>query len=163
VGAFLLRVAIRKAHRNVIWTCIAVNILFNVFYFTFTVVQCFPINGFWLRFGGLKHVKCQSHIAVVSTFAASGVSALIDWIFGLLPILILWDLNMNKRKKIALGMIMGLGAVYVSQSDFTTEMADKMRSASAAPIVRIPYTATLGTSHDFLCKIFLPINLHTSY
>jgi hypothetical protein len=101
----------------VVWTCITVNILFNIFFFIFTVVQCSPINGFWLRSGGLKGVKCHAHIAVASTFAASGVSALIDWIFGLLPIFVLWDLNVNRKKKVALGLIMGLGAVYVSQSD----------------------------------------------
>jgi hypothetical protein len=117
VGSFLLRVAVRKLHRYIVWTCIAVNILFNVYYFLFTIVQCSPINAFWLRAGGLKNFKCHAHISVGSTFAASGVSALIDWIYGLLPVLILWDLNVNRRKKIALGLIMGLGAMYAPRND----------------------------------------------
>jgi hypothetical protein len=111
VGAFLLRIAVRKVHRYIIFTCIAVNLIFNCYYLTFTIIQCSPISGFWLRFGTMKNVTCHADVAVASTFASSGISALIDWIFGVLPVSILWDLNINKRKKIALGMIMGMGAM----------------------------------------------------
>jgi hypothetical protein len=111
VGAFLLRIAVRKIHRRIVHACNAANILFNLYYLIFTIFQCSPINGFWLRFGGNKNVLCHSHIAVNSTFAASALSALIDWIFGLLPVSILWDLKMNQKKKVALWMIMGVGAM----------------------------------------------------
>jgi len=133
VGAFLLRVAVRKSHRNIVFGCIAINIVFNLYYLFFTIFQCTPLNGFWLRMGGLRHVKCHTNIAVDSTYASSVVSAFIDWVFGLLPIAIIWDLHINMRKKIALGIVMGLGAV-----------------ASAAPLIRIPYTTTLSHSEDFL-------------
>ncbi|KAF2425300.1 hypothetical protein EJ08DRAFT_681599 [Tothia fuscella] len=133
VGTFLLRIAVRKAHRKVVYTCIVVNVLYNLYWLIFTIVQCSPVSGFWLRFGGMENVNCHTDIAVASTFAASGLSALVDWVFGLLPVFMLWDLKMNARKKIAVGMIMGVGAI-----------------ASTAPIIRIPYTKFLSTSHDFL-------------
>jgi hypothetical protein len=157
VGAFLLRVAVRRLHRTVVYACLGVNIIFNIYYLTFTVIQCSPIDGFWRRFGGEKDVTCHPDIAVISTFVSSGLSAVIDWVFGLLPVFILWDLNVGTRKKVALGLIMGMGAVYVHGKiyAFWEQMLITIRSASTAPIVRIPYTATLGASHDFLCKLIL--------
>ena len=113
MGAFLLRVATKKVHRRIIYGCFAVNIVFNVYFFFFTVFQCAPVYGFWSRMGGTKGVKCLPDISVDSTYASSAIAASIDWIFGLLPIWIIEDLQMNQRKKIALGVIMGLGAMYV--------------------------------------------------
>jgi len=65
--------------------------------------------------GGTKGVICHADISVDSTYASSAISASIDWIFGLLPIWIIEDLQMNRMKKIALGVIMGLGAMYVHE------------------------------------------------
>jgi hypothetical protein len=134
VGAFLLRVAIRKVHRWIIYGLLAVNVLFNLFYLIFTIFQCTPIRGFWTRAAG-EEVKCRTDIAVDSTFASSAISAIIDWAFGILPLFILWELNVTRKKKIGLAVIMGLGVL-----------------ASAGPLVRIPYTVSLESTHDFLCK-----------
>jgi hypothetical protein len=64
--------------------------------------------------GGKEGVTCRADISVDSTYASSAISSFIDWVFGLLPVLIIWDLQINRRKKIALGMIMGIGAMYVT-------------------------------------------------
>lgn len=101
--------------------------------------------------GGKKGVVCHPEIAVNSTYASSAVSATIDWIFGLLPIWIIENLQVNRRKRIALGVIMGLGAVYAS-AYLQTTISLTSTSASIAPIVRIPYTVSLARSDDFLCK-----------
>lgn len=94
---------------------------------------------------------CHPEIAVDSTYASSAIAATIDWVFGLLPIWIIEDLQMNQRRKIALGAVMGLGAMYVfSHSQMTVLLT--LDSASIAPIVRIPYTMTLAHSDDFLCE-----------
>jgi hypothetical protein len=148
-----------------VYLCLGVNIIFNIYYLAFTVIQCTPIDGFWRRFGGEKDVICHSDVAVISTFVSSGLSAVIDWIFGLLPIFVIWDLNVTKRKKIALGIIMGVGAMYVQEKgfEFRAKTLTRTSSASTAPIVRIPYTATLGTSHDFLCKLSLNFLLSTCH
>jgi hypothetical protein len=117
---------------------LAVNILFNLFYLIFTIFQCTPIEGFWTRAAGAE-VKCRTDIAVDSTFASSAISAIIDWAFGIFPIFILWELNVTLKKKIGLGIIMGVGVL-----------------ASAGPLVRIPYTVSLESTHDFLCKSLAP-------
>ncbi|TID24867.1 hypothetical protein E6O75_ATG04072 [Venturia nashicola] len=133
VGAFLLRVATKKLHRWIIYACLAVNIVFNAYFLAFTVFQCTPVDGFWTRMKETKGVHCHPEIAVNSTYASSAVAASIDWIFGVLPIWIIENLQVNKRRKMALGAVMGIGAI-----------------ASIAPIVRIPYTISLARSDDFL-------------
>ena len=50
VGSFLLRVATQKVHRAIIWTVIAVNVVFNIYYFFQSVFQCAPVSYFWTRF-----------------------------------------------------------------------------------------------------------------
>lgn len=132
VGAFLLRIAVKKIHRHIIYALMAINVIFNLFYLIFTIFQCTPIDGFWMRAAGIPS-QCRTDIAVASTFASSAISAFIDWGFGLLPVFMLWDLNVTTKKKIGLGVLMGLGAL-----------------ASAGPLVRIPFTVTLESTHDFL-------------
>jgi hypothetical protein len=136
VGAFLLRIAVRKLHRRFIYGLLALNVIFNLYFLIFTIFQCTPVDGFWTRAAGVE-VKCRTDIAVDSTFASSAISAIIDWAFGIFPIFILWDLHITLKKKIGLGIIMGLGVL-----------------ASAGPLVRIPYTVSLESTHDFLCKRF---------
>ena len=111
------------------------NVIFNLFYLLFTIFQCTPIRGFWTRMAGEK-VTCRADIAVDSTLASSAVSTIIDWAFGVLPVFMLWNLNVTRKKKIGLAVIMGLGVL-----------------ASAGPLVRIPYTVSLASTHDFLCKL----------
>jgi hypothetical protein len=82
-----------------------------------------------------EKANCRVDIAVDSTLAASAVAVVIDWAFGVLPVFMLWNLNVTRKKKIGLAAVMGLGVL-----------------ASAGPLVRIPYTVSLASTHDFLCK-----------
>jgi len=85
-----------------------------------------------------EQVKCRSDIAVDSTLASSALSVIIDWVFGILPAFILWKLSLPTKKKIGLAVVMGLGVL-----------------ASAGPLARIPYTVSLGSTHDFLCECII--------
>lgn len=134
VAAFLLRVIVKTTHRRLVFGLSVLNCIFNLYYLIFTIFQCAPVDGFWTRYKGAA-VKCHSQISADSTFAASAIGAAIDWVFGILPLFMLWQTNLNVRKKLALGLIMGMGAI-----------------ASMAPLVRIPYTISLAKSHDFICK-----------
>ncbi|KAF2398528.1 hypothetical protein EJ06DRAFT_113644 [Trichodelitschia bisporula] len=139
VGIFLLRLALRRPHRHILYALNATNILFNAYYLIFTIFQCTPIKTYWLRLGSpadqarAAHGVCHAHIGIASTYAQSAVSAVLDWAFAIIPGIIVWDLQLSRRRKIPLVMILSVGAV-----------------ASAATIIRIPYIHTLSASHDFL-------------
>ena len=86
-----------------------------------------------------EEVNCRSDIAIDATLASSALSTIIDWVFGVLPVFMLWKLNVPRKKKIGLAVVMGLGVL-----------------ASAGPLVRIPYTVQLSSTRDYLCKCYQP-------
>lgn len=136
VGAFLLRIAFRKIHRNIVYGLLAANVVFGLFYFIFAIFQCTPIRGFWTRIIG-EQVNCRSAVVIHATLASSGLSTIIDCVFGVLPAFILWKLNVPTKKKIGLAVVMGLGVL-----------------AATGPLVRIPYLVSLSSTRDFFCKSF---------
>jgi hypothetical protein len=49
-----------------------------------------------------------------ASIAHSAVSFTADWVLGLLPIALIWNLQMNRRTKISLGCILATGLLSVS-------------------------------------------------
>ena len=113
VGAFLLRIAVKPLHRRIIYFLLAVNVICNIGFFFQSVFQCAPINFFYMRFDGREMGACNSGFITRATYGQSVLSAIIDWTFGLLPLFIVWNLNMNQRKKTGLAVVLGLGSMYV--------------------------------------------------
>jgi hypothetical protein len=71
------------------------------------------------------------------SYVYSATAALCDFTLGILPVFLVWNLQMNVRTKAALAGILALGGI-----------------ASAAVIVRIPYLSDYKDP-DFLCKFAL--------
>lgn len=46
-----------------------------------------------------------------ASYAHSVVSAMADWVLGLLPIWLIWGLQMGRRTKISVGILLGLGVL----------------------------------------------------
>lgn len=51
---------------------------------------------------------------IAMAYAYSVTATLCDLTLGLLPIALVWNLQMNTRTKVALAGILGMGCVYVS-------------------------------------------------
>ena len=49
-----------------------------------------------------------------ASIAHSAVSFTADWILGLLPIALLWHLQMNTRTKVSVATVLGMGLLLVS-------------------------------------------------
>jgi hypothetical protein len=113
VGYFLLRVALRKGHRYTIYFLNSANVLFNVSCFFFSIFTCTPVSYFWTRVNQEHNGHCLNLASAYVTVAQSGLSVLLDWTYGILPMFIVWDLNMSKKKKLLVAMILSLGALYV--------------------------------------------------
>jgi hypothetical protein len=99
-----------------------VIIVFSLFttYFLFLMIfQCHPISYFWTQSPyatpdtpPVEGASCISReIIADSTYAHGALSAAADWTLGILPIFIVWNLNMNPRTKISVALILSLGAV----------------------------------------------------
>ena len=84
-------------------------IAFSTFYFFLVLFQCTPYSYFWEQYAG-KNGSCINPAAVPdASIAHSAVSFTTDWILGLLPIVLIWDLKMNLRTKVSVACLLGLG------------------------------------------------------
>jgi hypothetical protein len=84
-------------------------ISFSTFYFFLVLFQCSPVSFFWSQYKGVNG-SCINPAAVPdASIAHSVVSFTADWILGLLPIVLLWDLKMNTRTKASVAGLLSLG------------------------------------------------------
>ncbi|KAF1993051.1 hypothetical protein P154DRAFT_540728 [Amniculicola lignicola CBS 123094] len=130
IGLFLLRVTVSNVHRWSIYIAMGLSVVSGLAFFFVTLVQCTPVDYFWNKH---QPGKCLNMDVIVAlTYFYSIMNALCDFTFGLLPVFLVWQLNMSKRSKLMLIPILSMGCV-----------------ASTAVIVRMPYVSKFK-SNDFL-------------
>jgi hypothetical protein len=110
IGVFLLRVAVKKPH---VWIIKILNVgsaLFGTGYFFVALFQCNPVSAWWMK--GPSSDSCiDPKIITGATYAASVINAGADWTFGILPIFIVWDLEMARRQKFLVAGILAFAAM----------------------------------------------------
>ncbi|CAH0040409.1 unnamed protein product [Clonostachys rhizophaga] len=117
---FLLRVIVKRIHLWIIYFVLGLNIVSGVAFFFITLLQCKPVYAFWDREVPGDCLGMDAVIAVTYVYGACGI--ICDFTCTILPMVIIWGLNMNKRSKWVLMPIMTLACV-----------------ASAATVVRFVY------------------------
>ncbi|KAH7136994.1 hypothetical protein B0J13DRAFT_83053 [Dactylonectria estremocensis] len=135
IAIFLLRICVHRSHKITIWIVTGVTEVYSLFFFLLFVLQCRPTSLFWLRYtANPPNGTCMDAIVVSNAFYGySAISCWSDWTFSVLPIFLVWKLQMNIRVKISVVLILAAGAI-----------------ASSATIVRFPYIHTLTDINDFL-------------
>ncbi|OJD32531.1 uncharacterized protein BKCO1_37000113 [Diplodia corticola] len=101
----------------------------------FTVVTVIVLIYAWDK--SIPDGKCKdARILTAMSFALSATNILTDWTCALLPIPLLWNLEMNRNSKIAAGCLLSFGVF-----------------ASACAIIRLQYTVGLSATEDYLFHI----------
>ncbi|KAE8854013.1 hypothetical protein HRS9122_01005 [Pyrenophora teres f. teres] len=134
VGFFLLRITIVRIHLWIIRLIMVVSAIVGIAYTSVVIFQCKPISYWWDL--DLNHTgTCLSSTLVMNfTFVVSGLNSFADWVFAVLPVLIVKDLQMKKRMKFVVAGVIALAAI-----------------GCTATIARLPYTRSLkGYKGDFL-------------
>ena len=110
IGLFLLRVTIKPVQRWIIHIVMSLTVLTGLVFFFVTLLQCMPLSYFWDKFS--QTGRCiDIDVIIVLTFIYSGVSVLCDFTFALLPIFLVWNLNMSAKTRILLIPILGMACV----------------------------------------------------
>lgn len=117
---FLMQICVRKSQINIIRGVMLVFSIFTIFFLFLMIFQCHPISYFWTQNPqpGPDYIAPAGEsciprwIIADSTYAHGALSAAADWTLGILPIFLVWNLNMNPRTKISVALILALGAVY---------------------------------------------------
>lgn len=111
IAVFLLRICVKRAHKYLIYATMIMIIIFSTFYFFLAIFQCQPTSYFWGQYAGEQGSCIDKTIFPNATFAHSAVSATADFVLGILPVCIIWDLKMNLRTKVSVGMVLSLGVM----------------------------------------------------
>jgi hypothetical protein len=113
---YLLRIAVSKTLRVILWTVIAVSCVTCLYFLLLFVFQCRPITYFWAQYSGMKGSCINAKIIMTSTYIYSAIRCCSDWTCCILPACIIWKLQMNPRTKFSVCLILGLGAMLVIYS-----------------------------------------------
>lgn len=147
IAVALLRLTVARIHTYILWGVIAVTSVIGLVFWFMLTLQCTPVSFFWQRVRleldptANVHGHCLDlDIIIDMAYVYSVTATCCDFVLGILPIFLVWNLQMNIRTKSALAGILGMGCV-----------------ASAAVIVRIPYLHDYKDT-DFLCKFALYIH-----
>ncbi|KAG2021495.1 hypothetical protein GB937_004834 [Aspergillus fischeri] len=123
ISMTLLRLAVRRLHRIILWTVIALDIIIGLMFWLILLLDCNPVSYFWLSVDPRSSGTCLSRdVLLAIAYLYSSLTIFCDLTLGVMPALLVWGLQMNRKTKIALGGILGLGAV-----------------ASVAVIIRFPF------------------------
>ncbi|KAG7142001.1 hypothetical protein HYQ45_018794 [Verticillium longisporum] len=114
VCVLLLRLASNKIHRWIIWINLAVVSVVSIAFFFLLVFQCSPVHFFWRQLYGIQGTCIDRNIVPYATIAHSVISALSDWCLGLLPIALLWNVDINRRTKVIIAILLSMGMVDVA-------------------------------------------------
>lgn len=115
IALALLRLTVRQAHRIILWTIIGVVTAIGLMFWLVLLFDCHPISYFWLRLEPTHSGTCLSIDTLLAiAYLYSAITIFCDLTLGILPVFLIWRLQMNGRTKVALGVILSLGAMYVS-------------------------------------------------
>lgn len=111
IAVMLLRLAVDRSHRVVVWTTLVITELFSAGFLFFFIFQCWPAEYFYTRYTGAKGSCVDTSITVILVYIYSGITCVGDWVFAILPCILVWSLQMPKTQKILVGLILAMGAV----------------------------------------------------
>ena len=89
----------------------AMILVFSTFYLLLAIFQCRPVTYFWGQYAGETGTCLEKSVFPNATFAHSAVSATADFVLGILPVCIIWDLKMNLQTKMSVGVVLSLGVM----------------------------------------------------
>ncbi|KAH7026737.1 uncharacterized protein B0I36DRAFT_248763 [Microdochium trichocladiopsis] len=140
IGYFLVRVTVRRLHAWIIWAAVAISIVAGITFFFVVLFQCHPISEYWMRYGRGQVGPVDNgsgtclnvEIIIALAYLYSACSIVADFTLALLPAWIISSLKMDRKSKILLIPLVGMGTI-----------------ASAGLVVRSPYLLTFRDP-DFL-------------
>jgi hypothetical protein len=111
IGIMLLRLSVNRIHKSIVWTVLALTEVYSFFFFFIFLFQCVPSAYFWTQLTGGKGTCMDPDIVVGVFYGYSAITCAGDWTFSILPVFMVWDLQMGKKEKISVIMILAVGAL----------------------------------------------------
>ncbi|KAH6657221.1 hypothetical protein BKA67DRAFT_182988 [Truncatella angustata] len=106
IACFLVRITPHRIHRWIIYIALGLSIFCGLAFFCIALFQCLPIEYFWTRTGSGYCMAVDVIINIV--YAYSAMSIITDSTFTILPVWLVWHLQMDKKTKLALIPILSM-------------------------------------------------------
>lgn len=105
--AFYLKVFPNDGFRKICWATVGVCMIMIPVTSLFTMFYCTPVSYTWKGWTGLEEGHCLSF----NTFAwvQTSFNIVLDTFILVIPLPLLWRLNMGKRKKVLLMLMFSVG------------------------------------------------------
>ena len=141
IGLFLLRITVDRTHvwiiRGIMYSCVVVAITWCFI----VVFQCHPVSFWWTLDPNIQGSCLSPSLVVDALYVISALNSIADWVFGILPIFIVRNLQMKTSVKVIVASILGFAAMYVVPLIpgclvyiLTRETVEAQRPSSACPI-----------------------------
>lgn len=112
IAVALLRFTVRKIHRVILWGIIGLAIIAALMFCLVLLLDCHPISYFWEFADPSKSGTCASESTLVDiAYLYSCLTIVCDLTLGILPIFLIWKLQMSYSTKIAVAGILSLGVM----------------------------------------------------
>lgn len=111
IAVMLLRLAVDPVHRIIVWTTLAVTEIFSAGFLLFFIFQCWPSQFFYTRYTNGTGSCVNPDITIALVYVYSAVICVADWVFAILPCVLVWNLQMPRTQKFFVGLILAMGAM----------------------------------------------------
>ncbi|KAM0499102.1 hypothetical protein ACHAP8_005808 [Fusarium lateritium] len=132
IGYFLLRITVRKIDIWIIYSVMCITVCTGIVFFFVTLFQCSPISYFWNQEESGRCINIEIIIALTYLYSVFGVIS--DFTYAILPMFLVYSLNMGRKTKIAVMPVLAMACI-----------------ASSAVVVRFAFINDFKNP-DFLCK-----------
>jgi len=113
IAMLLLRILVDATHRIILWATLVITEIYSAFFFLLFIFQCWPITHFWEGSAGQSGHCIDSTVTVGATYGYSAIICIGDWVFSLLPCIVVWHLQLRTRERILVGITLAISAMFV--------------------------------------------------
>lgn len=106
---FLLRIVTKRIHAWVIYGAAMCTVIAGGAFFFVTLFQCNPISHYWDKTGQGHCIDMK--IIVALGYLYSVFSMVTDFTFAILPAFVVWQLNLQKRARVSLIVLIAMGCM----------------------------------------------------
>lgn len=106
---FYLRIFPFTAVRHLLWGTVVFDVVYGTTFVLVSVLQCAPVDYFWLSWDGEHRGACLNSNAV--GWANAAISIVMDFWMLALPLSQLRSLRLHWKKKIGVALMFGVGIV----------------------------------------------------
>lgn len=109
IAFFLLRITSQRLHVWIIYVAMLFTVLSGLVFFFVALFQCQPLSFFWNK--DQEGTCIDVNVVIALAFLYSAFSVISDLTFAILPVYLVWKLQLRKGTKIVLTPLLIMGCM----------------------------------------------------